>query len=234
MKKFLFLFLFISIIQANTIDTHLRYEAYGTGQKYNLQPMVLVPLSPLSWLELDLAARFSLAVFSFESLDYMAEARIPFLYKIFHVDLRLFHTNRLAENFSETTWFLKTGFDFMPVSFAGLFIDFGWLFRLNSFSIITWIPSWRTSGLLDFDLGFRMGLRIVPSEKLKFEATMASFEEMDVYNLHNPFFQLKAFYTLKEDITPFAYFRYKILLGFGRMDNWLLGLGLKISTDKIF
>jgi hypothetical protein len=232
-KKFLFLLFFAPALYANTIDTHLRYEAYATGQKYNLQPMVLTTLNPLDWMELDLGGRMSLAAFSFESLDYMAEARVPFL-KIFHVDLRLFHTNRLAENYSESTYLIKTGFDWMPFSSAGLFIDFGWLFRLNSLNIITWIPSWRTSGLLDFDIAFRMGLRIAPSDNLRFEASFATFEEMEVYNLHNPFFQLKALCKWQDDIVPFAYFRYKILLGFGRLDNWLAGVGIKIATEKIF
>lgn len=92
----------------------------------------------------------------------------------------------------------------------------------------SWLPVVYGSDFSETDLVIRFDLSIQWSPEWNSEIWLGTFDELEVFNLHNPFLQIlvgrKAVW---ENVDAFAFGRYQILLGFGLVDNWTTGVGVR-------
>ena len=73
-----------------------------------------------------------------------------------------------------------------------------------------------------------LGTKILFSSKLSTLFKVATFEELSVYNLNNPFLQGEVSYQpVAQDWELSLLFRYRLLLGFGRMDSLTTGVSYR-------
>lgn len=89
------------------------------------------------------------------------------------------------------------------------------------------IPTFSNVSLNEYDLLVNLGIRWHFAELWSIQAQLSTVELLDIYNLNHPFVETRVWHTLSEtDLEAFAYFRYQILLGFGLIENWTVGLGI--------
>jgi len=92
----------------------------------------------------------------------------------------------------------------------------------------SWLPVVYGSDFSETDLAIRFDLAIQWSEQWSSEVWLGTFDELEVFNLHNPFLQIVVFKKAAwENVDVFAFGRYQILLGFGLVDNWTTGVGVR-------
>lgn len=100
------------------------------------------------------------------------------------------------------------------------FVSVGWYKRFQSIQNSPILPS-LGSDYSEQDFALALGTTIFWTERLSQTLRIATFEELEVYNLNHPFAELKVSYQLGNDLpTVFTGFRYQVLLGFGRLDEW--------------
>ncbi len=149
------------------------------------------------------------------------------LLPFFFVNIRLGQFTDWYYQISETEFFAKANVDIDLGKHFGFFGSFGAYFR-NPRLLSTLVPSW--GGPLsntDFiaDIGFTAPL-LTP---LSFEAKAATFDRLAIYNLNNPYAQ--GTLLLKPTNQPWLaalFFRYQLLLGFGRLDQIVTGLNIRV------
>jgi hypothetical protein len=92
----------------------------------------------------------------------------------------------------------------------------------------SWLPVVYGSDFSETDLAIRFDLAIQWSEQWSSEVWLGTFDELEVFNLHNPFLQIALYRkAIWENVDGFAFGRYQILLGFGLVDNWTTGVGVR-------
>lgn len=112
-------------------------------------------------------------------------------------------------------------------SFLGAFVEFGWYERWIHLRTKPILPALSSVSARDRDLAARFGLRIIPIQPLAVTISAGTIEDILVFNLNNPFMELRTTFHAR-DWEIFAFSRYKLLLGFGRLDELCLGLGVTV------
>lgn len=111
-----------------------------------------------------------------------------------------------------------------PITF---FTTLGWYRRWTTLRKVTVLPSLLSSSFSEHDaiLGLGIGWKITPSKELQLR--VGNYEDFEIFNINNPFIEFKMMDSAIYEDTVFSFFlRYQILLGFGRMDRFIVGLFL--------
>jgi hypothetical protein len=92
----------------------------------------------------------------------------------------------------------------------------------------SWLPVVYGSDFSETDLAIRFDLAIQWTSDWSSDIWLGTFDDLEVFNLHNPFLQISLYRkALWENVDAFAFGRYQILLGFGLVDNWTTGMGVR-------
>lgn len=111
------------------------------------------------------------------------------------------------------------------LSFFEAFLEFGWFERWLHLRSIPVLPAISEVSLRDRDLAARFGIHILPVRQLRLTSSVGTIEDIIVFNLNNPFMELRASWR-NAGWELYGFARYKLLLGFGRLDELCIGLGL--------
>ena len=172
-----------------------------------------------------LAGRFQQNTSDLESLAYAggwAFAPLSFI----SLEARLAHGGHLNEGTS-LTHLLGTLTLRLP-TWISPFASAGWYKRWALLQNMTLIPSFRSS-YTEHDFALALGCNVRWNEQFATDFLLSTFEEIDVFNLNNPFAKLTLVFTPKNSSLSWYFFgRYKVLLGFGRLDSFTAGGGISL------
>ncbi len=224
------LFFFLSTISiplfADEIRLDLRYLSETTRD--NLIDETIVYRRPLlSWLNGEVGVRVSESLISLRTLEYKAEVEWP-IFSFLSARVRLANVSYIPEGAGSTNLLFLIRSEIAPVSWFAVHFGFGWSERFLSITSIS-LPFTFSRTFPDHDFAIDFGMRFQVSNRLAFSGSLATFEVINTFNLHNPFAQIVVEYL--PDAKPwkvFGYVRDRLLLGFGRRDELTLGIGYQI------
>lgn len=228
------LWAFAAVVQAETSDQFkatVRFHSSRSQDSF-VDETAYYQRAFAPWLGSEFGVRLSHTVPEIlRGFDYKGEIQlrpIPF----FYLGTRFAQRNYLPESTSASQLLFTANLDGDIFPFLGFFGSFGYFFRFPLLNKSTILPNFRAS-YTEKHFAFQFGFRIYPSDSLILSTRLATYDEMDVFNLQNPFFQGDLEYLLAGDsLSATMQFRYSLLLGFGRMDEWMLGVGVKIKLFR--
>lgn len=210
----------------SNLELDLRYLNQRT-QTDTFAQTLLYRQSVYSWMELQAGARFWEARSFLDGVSYMGQARlapVPWA----GVVLRLEQIDRLSDSTTGTV--LLGTIDLRGEFFHGFggYAAFGYYKVFHSLSQSIPVPTFSSISFTDEDLATEFGLWGTPVRDWLVKVGVGTYEEVDVYNLNNPFVELRVETVLGSgEWSAGAFGRYQLLLGFGRSDNLTFGVGLR-------
>ncbi|MBI1861266.1 MAG: hypothetical protein HYR96_10150 [Deltaproteobacteria bacterium] len=172
-------------------------------------------------------ARTALAGFSVDRMEYMGAldfTPVPWVSWV-KIHFRLNQQAILSIGSGATDVMVSFRVEPYPFSFLGLYAEGGWFERWVALTATPLLPAISAQSMHDHDFAVRFGLNILPVSWLRFTLSIGTIEEVLVYNFNNPFAELRTTYmTPTWDI--FGFGRYKLLLGFGQLDEFAAGVGV--------
>ena len=112
-----------------------------------------------------------------------------------------------------------------------LVLQGGWYRRFVTLDKAHFLPVLLGSNYSEHDFAIAFGTELKLGQNLSALAKVSTFEEISVYNLNHPFIQTDLTYEPVPSIYWTVYSRYQLLLGFGRMDSFKLGLNLSLPLS---
>jgi hypothetical protein len=186
-------------------------------------------LSPQA--SLTLATRMNHAGLQFTAFDYAVIGSYWPLSWV-HLHSRILHRNRLVDLSTTTTYFGALRLDKRFPDFLSYFIEIAIFNRRNTIGGNSVFPVIFGANYLDWDLSTAMGLRFHFSETAFVQASLATAEWFDVYNINNPYVELLAEFEWNA-VRVSPYLRYQALLGFGLYDPMVAGVQFTFSEDTL-
>jgi hypothetical protein len=215
---------------AQDLDMYFRYR-YTPTLVSTIDQSGFYKADILPWLGGNFGARISETTWSLYAFDYKLEFSAHYL-KFLATTVRLGHSNFISNGTSLTNIFALESFH-VDSDFFGAFASFGFYQRYTALENASIFPSFGTDGLVDGDYLAQIGFRVSPIKNYSITAQLANFEEIDVYNINNPFAQVTLGYKdPKGDWSASLFGRYKILLGFGQLDEFLVGVGVTLRLNN--
>lgn len=167
-----------------------------------------------------------------ESMSYRAQFEIPLL-TWFSLGFRSAHRFQIPETFSRTTFLGFIQLDsprLGPIAFRFLG---GWYKRFSFLERASVIPFVGSLNFSQHDFALDIGLISHLTQNIQGQVKVATFDELEVYNLNHPFVESAiAVVNPETQGTWAATFRYQLSLGFGRLDR--LAFGLSYTTPQSF
>lgn len=151
---------------------------------------------------------------------------------ILKAQVRLSHTFLRPENIGSTTLLMRMGLEAYPIRYLGVFGWFGWYERFTLLSGVTYLPNFSAGSVRDRDFVGEFGLGSKITDDITITAKMSTLDEIETYNLNNPYFQAAVGFNPpgeKYELTAFA--RYRVFLGFGRLHDLTLGFAIRALLD---
>jgi hypothetical protein len=186
---------------------------------------VLFETPVYSWLNTDLGARLGFSKEDIENFDYKIGVSSPLL-SFFTLGLRLSHENQLVDSTALTSFLLYGRLHSSPFKALNLFLTTGWYKRYTVLTKSTILPTPWHNSYSEHDFAFELGFDLFPEEKISGQLKAATFDAMEVFNLNNPYAEISLGYLWDPNWKVTLYSRYKVLLGFGRLDEFRFGAGL--------
>ena len=154
-------------------------------------------------------------------------------FSFFSLELRLGQALQLPSTVSETDLVAVAGLSASPFSFLKLFGKFGWYERYVQLTNVLIIPTPFRGDENDYDFVAEIGGTGWLSESLSLTLKLSTLEEIEVYNLNNPFIEARLDYERGPGLgTWFLFGRYQALLGFGRLDQLVVGAGWVLDLNS--
>lgn len=179
----------------------------------------------------EFAGKIEERAWSVGAFEYKAEAYLsPFDW--FRLALRLDHNYLIPEGIGSSTFLGTAELQTWPFSFLGFFASIGWFERFTTFQGSP-LPTFSTEPY-DHNLACAFGFDVVPHPKFHFVGKTATFGKIEVFNLNNPFFFAAVEYQMPDRSWVSLYSRYKVLLGFGRLDEIVVGAGWRFTLPPSF
>lgn len=184
------------------------------------------------WLEVEGALRMSQTLIKLQGVQYKLQADFPIL-SFFSLSSRLTQSSFISPGFSTTHAAFLGSFDVPILN--------GWHFLLSGGYYFRFIHLQNALPVPFFDSSFSerhwmalIGTSIGLSDRLKLYGWIASYESLDIFNFHNPYGSLSVHYRPHDGWEYMIYARHRILLGFGRRDAFLAGVGMMIPIEPLF
>lgn len=176
--------------------------------------------------------RLSTSLTDLQVLQYKGEVSYAPL-SFFRLALRLHHANRMQETTSTSHLLATAGLDGNIIGPLGAFFTVGWYERFSRLNRPLVVPTFN-GGRREHDIAVTMGFRVQATEQLSSVFTVATIDEIEIHNLNNPFMEGRLEYGLPDvEGHAFLFFRYKLLLGFGRWDELIGGAGLRLPLTAL-
>lgn len=188
----------------------------------------LYSTDPILGFQLQGGARLSTSSKDLETFAYSLQASLPLLF-FFELSARLSNENWLNSTTAQTHFLFLANLKLSPISFWNIFAGGGWYKRNVRLNKPYLAPTVTGSSYSEHDFAVSFGTELLWSESIKTLVKVATFEELSVYNLNNPFIQAQITYSTNPESWKWTlYSRYRLLLGFGRMDSFTAGINLEL------
>lgn len=215
-------------LHATSFNLDGRVEIQNTGRDLATYTGLVEP-TPWKGLDYKGAVRISHSVKDLEALGYALELSYPLL-DFFSPTFRLSTENWLNSTTAQTHLLLLGALKFRPFNFVRLFLEGGWYKRFVRLNRPYLLPPIIGASYTEHDFAVNFGTELFLSDHLSTLVKVATFEELSIYNLNNPFIQSQLSYSPDSTKTVWSlYARYGLLLGFGRMDNLTFGLTYSVQ-----
>ena len=186
----------------------------------------------LKWFEVEVGSRLSETNSNINMWSYKVEFLWRFL-QVFALDMRGDQMAGIKDETGITTGMIKLNLFWRPFSFYSLFGSFGMYQRFTNLSGTQWIPT-LSGALSDHDLVADFGWVIQPSAVYALIVKVSTFDRLAIFNLNNPYVQTALSWKLPTtNWVVSLYTRYQILLGFGRLDDFMIGINARYSFTGI-
>lgn len=212
-----------------SLDLELRHASLPTLE--NTLDQTLTVNSPLNaWMFLQGGMRVTESAWVLEALEYKAELELaPVSFLSLH--LRLAHNSLIGDGAGSSCATLWTKAEASFFSKIKLFVLVGLYQRRSALNQSPLLPVTSPS-LSDRDFALGLGASYLFRDRWEFSAKLATFDNIHTFNLNNPFAELRlAFQPQPSGFSVHTFARYKILLGFGRLDEFLMGAGISLPLD---
>jgi hypothetical protein len=230
LKVFLFSLFFSFSVFASQISLDGRFEVQNTQRDLS-HLTAIYESNPLLGLNFQGLARLSTSLKDLETLGYGASASLP-LFSVFEFSTRISNENWLNSTTSLSHLLFLAQLRFNLFSVLELFFSGGWYKRFVKLNKPYLLPNLVGADFTEHDFAVALGTQIFWTPRLTTLFKVSTFEDLSVYNLNNPYIQAQLFYQPSpEGGTWMVYSRYKLLLGFGRLDSLSVGLGTKIPLS---
>ena len=229
--KACFLALFFSFsIFASRYSLDGRYDIENSQRDLSHITATFEP-SPLVGLNFQGIARLSTSLKDLETLGYGVSASLP-LFSFFELSTRLSNENWLNSTTSMSHLIFLAQLKINLFSSLDFFFTGGWYKRFVKLNKPYLLPNLVGSDFTEHDFAVALGTQIYWNSQVSTLFKVATFEELSVYNLNNPFVQAQInFAPDTKSGTWSLYSRYRLLLGFGRMDSLTFGLSYNFQTE---
>ena len=230
MRRAFFLWAYLlcgTSLLASSLNLDGRVEIQNTGRDLANYTALVEP-SPWLGLKYKAGVRLAHSMKDLETLGYGIETSYPLL-NFFEPTLRLSTENWLNSTTAITHLLFLGSLKFRLFDFMRVFMEGGWYQRFVRLNRPYFLPAFFGGNYTEHDFALNFGTEILWSEQLTTLFKVATFEELSVYNLNNPYLQGQFSYTPDSSKTLWSvYARYRLLLGFGRMDSFTVGLNYTI------
>lgn len=217
--------LFPLSVLGSQLDLNARYEASSSNRDVAAQT-VLFQTEVIPELTAKTGVRLSRVWADTHALDYAVGAGYQPV-DFFSLETRLNHAQRFRAGTSSSHLVLLASVHPRLASVT-VFLRTGWYERFLSLREVS-VPFFSSSAR-EHDWIGAFGFVLPLAETWRFQAQIATFEEISVFNLNNPFLEARVARDVEDwKVTLEAFFRYQLLLGFGRWDRLVGGLGIRFS-----
>lgn len=219
-----FCFFILSSITFGQTQAGLQYHNENTYRS-TTGPLVIydIPISE-EWSG-RLGGGLAFSSQDFEAITYASQINYkPLAWT--NLSIRLSHRMNLPETFSRSSLLAAAqikGSLLPSLQFFGLI---GWYKRFVQLRQAQAIPTFSQISFTEHDLATEFGFSTAFSSHFEWVAKVATFDEVDTFNLNNPFIESTLIFIPNEGTSRwFATSRYQLLLGFGRLDRLTLLVG---------
>jgi hypothetical protein len=213
----------------DTLDLSLRFQALG-GLPDTLDQTALYRHRYLPWLEGHYALRISEGAINLNAVEYKGEILLHVLEPL-TIAMRISQSDYVAIQAGTTVIHFRADAHFGFADVIEGLVSFGWYERMWQLSGTPILPPF--SGISDHDILGLLGIGIKATPEWMLHLTLANFEDsINTFNLNNPFAQAAVdYHPIQKNWSLYAAFRYRILLGFGHLDELLIGAGIRFYLD---
>lgn len=223
LSLFFFLaFIFFSQSASGSLQTGLQFVSENTYRN-TLNPIVVFEPKTAFWLSPRFSVGSGFSDKDWETFGYRMDLDIP-LFDFFSISLRMGQRLQLPETFSRTSLLgfarLETTlFERLSLFFAG-----GWYKRWVQLNRASILPLAGTTSFSEHDFATELGL-LLKFTRTQIGLRVATFDELDVYNLNNPYIESRIFLPASSPQGRWSLLcRYHLSLGFGRLDKLTTGI----------
>ena len=179
---------------------------------------------PFKWGILDLGAGLNEQWIGVDIAEYKAELRIPI--EFFQPFLRASHHVSLSDGYSHSNFMVGASlkaelFSILSLSFSG-----GMYEKFISQQVT--FPFAFNPAIVDSDFFVSLGANLQWAQKWNSGLELSTYDRLRLMNLNTPFVKLTTEWKKDELLSFFVSLRYKILLGFGRFDDWQTMFGMTL------
>ncbi|MEZ4751563.1 MAG: hypothetical protein R3B54_13370 [Bdellovibrionota bacterium] len=176
--------------------------------------------------DLELATRFSQSSWNLYAVQYKAEAFVHPL-SFLTTRVRLAHSTNLVSSSTTSELLLLGKIHFTLLDHVQFFLSAGWAARPTRLGDTSPSPNFFNAQLADPTWAAELGLELQQLRGFGARLSFGNIDTLETHNLNNPFFELGvSFHPQKSAVKYYLFSRYKVLLGFGRLDEFLVGFRL--------
>ena len=209
-----------------TLDFLTRYHSQANYLN-TVDETVLYHTPFLSYFEGEVGGRAAVSKSNFESLDYKAEISYS-VWKCLKLGTRFSHANQLSDTTAYTSLLFYGAFSIAPFRALRVFVTGGWYKRYLLLAKSTVLPvPFRNSSYSEHDFAGSFGIDLFPEETFFGTLKASTFDEISVFNLNNPYGEIQLGYRFSSTSRAILFSRYQLLLGFGRLDEFVFGFSLR-------
>lgn len=221
--------LVLSTVAQADYELDLRHELNRSMP--NLVQQSAVWRGDLSWSTVRVGARLSESWIGVDRVSYFGEWKAEPV-SFFHALVRLQQTARLGQ--SGSTSAIAVGGLCVPTHSVTFCAEFGVLRRLWQLAGTAWLPLVYSTSVSEWDAVAQLYWRFRWSERWWTAVQLASYESVEIYNIHNPFLQVTVGrIELLENVDVMGFGRYQVVLGFGTLGTWTTGIGLELRDSVL-
>jgi len=211
------------------LQLDLRFRSTTTQTSALEESLYFLP-SWTSDLTSDFGLRLSHTGLNVKAVEYKGELEYSPL-SFLRLGFRLAHSS-YRDFGSSATWLLgRFGLSGDVTEWLHLFASIGWYERFYHLQGANVIPGFGRP-FPDRDFVGSVGWQIRPLPEWSLRTELSTYERITVFNLNNPFVQATVGYASPESAWHFSFFtRYQIMLGFGRLDEWMMGVSVETPFE---
>jgi hypothetical protein len=213
----------------DSLDLSLRFQALG-GLPDTLDQTALYRHRYLPWLSGQYALRISEGWINLNAIEYKGEVQVRVLEPL-NIVMRISQSDYTSIGAGNTVLHFRADAHFGFADVIEGLVSFGWYERMWQLSGTPTIPPF--SGVSDHDILGLIGLGLKPLPEWMLRVVVANYEDsINTFNLNNPFAQASVeYHPIHKDWSVYGAVRYRILLGFGNLDELLIGAGIRFYLD---